>query len=126
MPLLDVSFVIDDPMLTDEFVVTRRPSSVGANGLNAVDPFPLGSFNGVFTQQDPADIMRSEDGVMIPRRIFFATQVQLFALAPGYQPDLIDWNGTQYTLVACQPYNTYGGGTYQCIAEYRGPVPPEQ
>lgn len=123
MPMLDVSFVTRDPMLADCFAVTRRTDVIGANGRTT--PTASETFEGlvgVVTQQDPAELMRREEGQTVPRRIFVAS---MFAFrgasksadgATMYQPDVIRWNGTDYTVVQVFPYSRYGQGVYECVA----------
>lgn len=127
MPLLDVSFMVEDPMLADTFDVRRRLNIIGDNGRVTALPDEIHTgLIGVITQQDPSDLIRTEDGQTIPRRIFVASRFQMIALGPDRQPDEITWNGTVYTAVHSIPYSRYGAGFYECIAEFRGPVPPLQ
>ncbi len=123
MPLLDVSFMTDDPMLADTFDVTRRLDVVGSNGRTT--PTTEQTFTGVtgvVTQQDPADLMRRDDGQMVPRLIFVASSFAFrgasrLANGTGYQPDQITWNGTVYTVKQIYPYSRFGAGTYEVVAE---------
>lgn len=127
MPQLDVSFMVSDPMLADGFTVTRRLNSMGTNGrVTATEDEVFDDLLGVITQQNPSDLIRTEDGQRIPRRIFIASQFQFIALAPGSQPDWVTWNGTVYTVTECFPYSRYGAGFYEALAEFRGPIPPLQ
>lgn len=127
MPLLDVSFMLDDPMFSDEFSVTRRLNTMGTNGRVTAEPDEVfDGLTGVVTQQDPSTLLRAEDGMTLPRRIFIASRFQFIALAPGYQPDEITWNGTVYTVTSSLPYSRYGSGFYEAIAEVRKAVPPLQ
>jgi hypothetical protein len=127
MPLLDVSFVLSDPMLADTFSVSRRSESVDTNGRRVVDApivFPL--VVGVITQEDPAELMRRDDGQMMPRQIFVASQFQLRGVATGIQPDLITWNGATYTVKRVYPYSRYGKGIYEAVAEVMEATAPVQ
>jgi len=118
MPDLDVSFVTCDPMLADSFDVIRRTDPVGSNGRTiptAEESFP--SLTGVVTQQDPADLMRRDDGQMVPRMIFVASVFAFRNASVGYQPDQIVWNGTTYTVKQVYPYSRFGPGMYEAVAE---------
>lgn len=128
MPLLDVSFMIDDPMFSDEFKVMRRLNLVGTDGRLSADTSDeeFDDLNGVVTQQDPADLIRTEDGMTVPKRIFIASRFQFIAASPTNQPDEVTWNGVKYSIVNSLPYSRYGEGFYEAIAEFRGAVPPLQ
>lgn len=126
MPMLDVSWVTLDPMLADVFDVSRRLDIVGTNGRTTptvVETFP--GVVGVVTQQDPGALMRREEGQIVPRRILVASTFAFrgasretgWALPEGYQPDLIDWNGTTYVVTEVMSYQRFGGGLTEVIAE---------
>lgn len=118
MPLLDVSFMTSDPMLADTFTVTRRTDVVDDKGRTT--PTTVATFNdvvGVVTQQDPADLMRRDDGQMVPRMIFVASTFLFRGATAGFQPDIITWNGTAYTIKHVMNYSRFGAGTVEVIAE---------
>lgn len=126
MPLLDVSWVTQDPMLADTFNVLRRRDVVGSTGRTApevVETFP--SVVGVVTQQSPGDLMRREEGQIVPRRIFIAASFRFFGasketswvLPESYQPDLVEWNGTTYVVTEVMSYGRYGRGVWEVVAE---------
>lgn len=115
MPDLDVSFVLDDPMFSDTFAVCRRPETL-VDGRTVVGEQWFSNVEGVVTQESPADIMRREEGVMVPQRIFIATRFRMYKAAVGYQPDKIRWNGTDYYVESVLPYSRYGEGFYEVIA----------
>lgn len=117
MPQLDVSFMTSDPMLADCFDVLRRADVVGANGrttITVTDTFE--DCLGVVTQQDPADLMRNDDGQMVPRSILVCSTFAFRGASAGYQPDLIKWNGTSYVVTKVYPYSRFGAGTYEVVA----------
>lgn len=134
MPLLDVSWVTQDPMLADVFSVTRRTDAVGSDGVTV--PTPVQSFLaqvGVVTQQDPAELMRRDDEQHVPRRIFVASTFAFRGASASpdgltqYQPDEIRWpvdplgadlpETTVYRVVQVYPYSRYGRGMHECVAE---------
>ena len=127
MPMLDVSFMLDDPMLSDLFDLQRKLNIIGVNGrVTSTNDSSFTGLSGVITQQDPADLIRTEDGMSVPRRIFIASRMQLVSESLTNQPDQITWNGVLYSVVQVFPYSRYGAGFYEAIAEFRGPVPPLQ
>lgn len=118
MPDLDVSFVVNDPMLADVFAVTRRTDVVDAFGrTNPVVDAVFPDLVGVITQQDPADLMRRDDGQMVPRKIFVASSFIFRGASVGYQPDVITWNGTEYTVTHVMNYSRFGNGLTEVVAE---------
>lgn len=118
MPHLDVSFMTADPMLADTFKVERRMDIVGTNGRTI--PTVTATFKnvvGVVTQQDPADLVRNDDGQFMPRLITICSRFSFHGVSPGGQPDLITWNGSQYVVKHLVPYSRFGRGTYEIVAE---------
>jgi hypothetical protein len=118
MPQLDVSFMTADPMFADTFTVTRRADVVGPKGRTV--PTITGVFPdqiGVITQQDPAELMRNDDGQLVPRLIFVATTFLLRAATKGFQPDIITWDGCDYLVKHLLSYSRFGGGTIEAVAE---------
>lgn len=125
MPMLDVSFVTQDPMFADTFDVSRRQDVVGANGRTVptvVETYP--GVVGTVTQQDAGTLMRREEGQLIPRRIFVASTFAFRGvskegppLPDGYQPDLVDWNGTTYVVTEVMSYQRFGRGHTQAVCE---------
>lgn len=134
MPLLDVSFVVNDPMLADAFVVRRYAETVDTGGrAGQVLQETFDPVIGVVTRESPDELMRTPDLSTVPSRIFVASMfafrgpsrdADLPATWPG---DVISYLGTDYTVVKTQPYSQYGGGTHQCVAESQraADLPPE-
>lgn len=143
MPGLDVSFVVNDPLLADTFSVERRTDLVGENGRTTPTPvefFP--AITGVVTQQDPGDLLRRDDSQIVPRRIFIAAQFPFRNASRNqdgsvqYQPDRITWpvdpsgqpaaGATVYTVEEAFPYSRYGAGFHECVCAAQNAVDPEQ
>lgn len=125
MPMLDVSFVLDQAEFEDEFKVRRRLDVVGKNGRVIASPDEWFDAYGVVTQQDPAELLKTEDGQSImSRKIFLASRTRFVQAAEGQQGDEITWNGIIYTCISSLPYSRYGEGFYEAIAEFREPIPP--
>lgn len=125
MPMLDVSWVTQDPMFADTFDVRRRRDVIvnGRTTPTVVETFP--AVVGTVTQQSPGMLMRREEGQIVPRRIFIAapfafrgaSKETTWTLPEGYQPDLIDWNGTTYVVTEVMSYGRFGGGLWEVVAE---------
>jgi hypothetical protein len=121
MPLLDVSFVTQDPMLSDVFAVQRRDDVVGENGRTLPTVYQTFTrVRGVITFQSPGDLLRRDDSQSVPNRIFIATKFKIRKASVengrSYQPDLITWDGIVYTVEEVMPYHRYGKGVYEVIA----------
>jgi len=116
MPTLDVSFVISDPMLADCFDVTRNEEGIDEHGRVTKSQVSFPGQIGVVTQQDPAELMRRDDGQMVPRSIFVASRFGFRGAVEGFQPDVITWNRTDYLVKQVFPYSRYGEGIYECVA----------
>lgn len=127
MPLLDVSFMVEDPMLADTFDVRRRLDVVGQNGrVTAGNDQLYKNQLGVVTHQDPSTLVRAEDGQSVPKRILIVSRFSFIAQAQGKQPDEVLWNNCIYTVESSLPYSRYGAGFYEAVAEFRGATPPQQ
>lgn len=128
MPMLDVSFVLSDPMFEDEFSITRRPFVLEPNGRPAEDNHEdLPGLTGVITQQDPTDLMRTEEGQLVPRSILVVTRTQVMAGGTaGFLSDLINWNGGVYEVKSVIPYSRFGAGFYEVVAHAKTGVNPVQ
>ena len=118
MPMLDVSFMTSDPMLSDTFTVTRRIDAIDTHGRTVISVESVNpGIVGVITQQDPADLMRRDDGQMVPRQILVCSTFIFRGASKGYQPDVITFDGTDYTIKHVMNYSRFGGGTIEVIAE---------
>lgn len=113
---LDVSEVLSDPMICSTFDVIRRSEVIGQNGRVNVDAVTHGDILGVITAAGSNDLERLDDNQRTGRNISVVTSFRLRATAPGYQPDLIGWQGDFYVVKMLDPYTQYGAGFVQAIA----------
>lgn len=117
MPNLDVSEIINDPDFADTVTVTRRAEDVDeASGLSVITSTVFPGVVGVVTMASPDDLVRLEVSQMTARCISFITQFRLRGSAQGFQPDVITWDGTDYTVIALDPYHRFGTGFVECFA----------
>jgi hypothetical protein len=120
-------------MLTDSFSVRRRTEVLDVHGrMTAPTTETFVGLLGVVTQQDPADIMKREAEVHVPRKIFVASVFAFrgASVSPDglthYQPDVIRWpvtaagadafGATDYVVEQVLPYGRYGQGVYEVVA----------
>ena len=116
MPMLDVSWVVMDPMLSDSFTVTRRAESIDSNGRPVITPTSFPNLVGVVTQGDPNTLVRDDDSDYVPRVINVVSKFAFRNVSVGFKPDLITWNGTDYLVKQVSPYNRFGNGFYEATA----------
>lgn len=116
MPQLDVSWVVTDPMLADGFSITRRQETVGPDGRPSITPTSFPNLVGVVTQSEPSTLQRDDDSQQVPRAISIVTKFAARGAVVGYQPDIVTWNGQDYLVTNCLPYNRFGAGFYEILA----------
>lgn len=124
MPQLDVSFVVSDPMLADTFSVIRNSEVIDAKGRQSTVPTTFPNLVGVVTQNDPADLLIRDDGIMTPRNISVCSRFAFRGPAPGFQPDVISYQGTHYKVKHVLSFSRFGKGTYEALAESTTAIDP--
>lgn len=126
MPMLDVSFVTADPMLADTFAVRRQEQVITDKGRVETTDTLFENLTGVVTQQDPAELMKRDDGQFVPRSIFVASRFAFRNVVEGFQPDIIIWNGTEYWVRQVYSYSRFGTGMYEVVASSQTAVDQPQ
>jgi hypothetical protein len=117
MPNLDVSELLTDPDLCDNFELIRRAEVVNAKGRVSTADTTVPDLLGVFTFEGPQKVMRDPMLTNAPRRIFLATQFAIRSASTGFQPDVVLWNGGRFTVEEVFPYSRYGNGTFEAILQ---------
>jgi hypothetical protein len=118
MATLDVTEILDDPMLTDTFTVRRRSLAVGENGRAGEGPpteFP--GVVGSIQYESASETRKEEGGQFSPRNLKIWTRFHLYKASDGYAPDHILWNGELYEILDVQSYANYGPGFYIGVAK---------
>ena len=126
MPLIDMTDVLLDPDLADQFDVVRRAEAISAAGRSVVTPTTIPCQVGVVTMASPSDLVRRDDGQMISRRISIVTQFRLRGPGAGSQPDQVVLGGATYTVYDVLPYNRFGAGFIEALAECMQAAAPAQ
>lgn len=116
MPFLDVSDVVCDPMLADTFSVLRRVETVNDHGEVGISSTQHDNVVGVITMAGPNDLDRLDDSQRMGRVISCVTKFRLRGPSPGFQPDVIVWQGSNFVIAALDLYNRFGAGFMQAIA----------
>ena len=115
MAYLDVSDVLLDPTLTDVFTVTRRAETVNGFGESVTATSTYDGVVGVVCTASPNDLERLPEMDRMGRHLSVVTRFRLQGPAPGFKPDLIEWNGDAFVVEAVDPYPQYGAGFVQAI-----------
>lgn len=109
-PLLDLSFLTTDALFADTFDVTRRPEIVGDDGISRVsEVLYLGQVGAVYPTGSNV-LTRQTDDSYSTDTVTIVTKFRLQMMAPGYQPDLVQWDGNTYVVHTVNGYTRYGRG----------------
>lgn len=115
--MIDVSFVLSDPLLSDTFDVRRQAESIGANGRASVGSEWFRDLIGVVTPQEPAGLERRDDGQFVHHEIMVQCEFALRDASFGYQPDVVLWGGREYLVTAAIPFQRMAGFTQaRCVS----------
>jgi galactose-6-phosphate isomerase len=110
MPLLDVSDVLLDPEFMDlTLSVTRNAQTVGNDGI-AVLSSTTTPFFGVVTSLNGSVLTRVAEGERISDTITIHTKFKLIDGQSGYDADVVNWQGLQWTVTNVNDYSTWGAG----------------
>lgn len=121
MPQLDVTDILLDPDFADVIHVTRRPYTIDVNGRPVITPQLLCPI-GVITQGTPKGFEQQPDAQVGKAMItVHAFEFQFYEVETGkassFQPDLITYNGSIYTVTKVYNWSRYGKGFTACQAE---------
>jgi len=115
MPDLDVTELLGDPDFCESVVVTRRAETVGANGRSSVSS----STQTVQAVVAPgvSRTFRLPEGQGAEGTVTVHTTFRLTGPANGYQPDLVQWRGSQYTVMEVNDYSHFGAGFVEALCK---------
>lgn len=114
--MLDVSFVLSDPLISSTFDVYRRAETVGTNGRVTITETPFPGITGVVTPQDPAKITRSDASTIVEHAIEVNASFVFRDASLGFQPDRIHWQGRDYYVDSLYPFSHIGAGHQRILA----------
>lgn len=114
MPSLDVTDILLDPDFCEELVVQRRAETINGKGraqkaVTVIDPAPFG----VVLPQNDVPMQRGPDQQNLPRLLQVHTPFRLRGPAPGFQPDIIIWNGDPFVVNKVHDFSRFGQGFIQ-------------
>lgn len=110
MALLDISDIVNDPMLSDEVTLIRRTSTVNEHGENELTETQVTARMSV-QGSGPEALERVPDAANLSDLITVFYQGELTAESPGGYCDVIVWKGRRYQVKAVpQNFTNFGGG----------------
>lgn len=124
MPDLDVTDLLDDDDLADDFDVVRRDETVDTHGRSVITATNLPGQRGVITYSSPDTLQRRDDAQMTSRVAVVVTTFRLRASGYGFQPDQVLYDGITWTIKAVSPYTRFGAGFVECIMESMNAADP--
>lgn len=110
MPLLDVSFVLDDPDFADVITVTRQVETVGNNGRAIVTPQTFPDVSAVVTQGSGDTLKLMPEGSSLEGVIVVHTRFTLVSETETTQPDIITYAGSNYQVTTVNDWSRFGSG----------------
>ncbi len=119
MPSLDVTEILADADIADNFDVVRRTQTVSNTGRTAIATQTFAAVAGVVCSASPNDLEVLEDAQRMGRHLSVVTTFRLRgpSRSGGVDslPDLLTWEGNQYVVKHIDPYQNYGAGFVQAI-----------
>jgi len=116
MPLLNFAPVLGSVYLRSCFHVRRRASSVDAHGRTTIVPRMLNNCHGIVSQKTPNRTEKADDATRSQRSIQIITQMSLQQATPTSEPDIVIWQGVEYTVTTVQPFPDFPLGWWEAEA----------
>lgn len=115
MPTIDVSEVLSDPDFCEELIILRRTSVENIHGRavitpTEISPRPLGIVITKDTAIGGNVIERTPEAQYRGAALDVYTTFRLRGPAPGYQPDVVMWNGDPYVVTLINDFSNFGRG----------------
>ncbi|MGG6461401.1 hypothetical protein [Solilutibacter silvestris] len=104
--------VLEDPDFLDSLICKRKAQTIGSDG-RAVNTDSVTPFQGVVTSDRQREMIRMEAGEHNTGSIIVISKFILSSGKPGYDADVVTWNGADYTVVQIDDYSRYGAGFTQ-------------
>lgn len=109
MPAIDVSELLVDPDFAETVQIVRRAELISETGRVSTQNSTYDVVACVQPQSDQP-MIRGPDQQNLPQLIEVITQWRLRGIAPGWQPDLVVWNGTTFVVNKVYNWSHYGNG----------------
>lgn len=109
MPDLDVSDLLLDPDFCEQLSVQRRQITM-VKGRSTTTPVTISPAPYGVVFSITGGLIRAGDQQNMPATIVVHTPFRLRGASPGYEPDLVIWNGDNYAVTAIDNFSKYGAG----------------
>lgn len=133
MPDIDVSDLLNDPFAAELLTILRQKETVTQKGRESntyetITPQPVGVVQPKDTVIGGNEVTREDDKIYRGAALIIHTQFRLRGPAPGYQPDVIVWQGDRYVITLVNNFSRYGAGFIYAEAASQESLdaPPEE
>lgn len=116
-PTLDMSDVLASPEFNDSIRVIRRRQVTSNTGRVSYVDTTFDDVAAVICSATPNDLERLPEAQRTYRTLSVVSRFKLQATSPGYNADIIVWQGDSYVVAALDPYQRYGNGFVQVLAQ---------
>lgn len=123
MPMIDISIALTSLMLADVFMVIRRTETVDQYGESTITTQTFFPVYGTVQAASSNDLKRLPDEQHQGKNLSIVTKFPLQGVAPGMQPDIIQWpmnnagaNADNFVVAYLDDYSQYAQGFVQAIA----------
>lgn len=119
MAQLDVTEILNDPMLVSSFSVVRAGQVIGNDGRASAGAARPKGIYGVVTPASPRSMEMLPDMVNVHGAIEIYTKFRLEGPSRTTQADTIQWQGNTYTVAAIRSYTNYGRGFTVAVCQLK-------
>jgi hypothetical protein len=110
MPLIDVDDILTDPDFVEPITVLRRAQQISNTGRVSTLNQTFAGILACVQPQSDQPMIRGPEQQSLPGLISVHTLFRIRGIAPGYQPDIVIWNGTQFVVNKVYNWSQYGRG----------------
>lgn len=104
-----------DPDTADTFTVLQRTDNVNVKGRSVIQATKITGQLGIFCTASRNDLERLDDEQRMGRHMSVVTKFRLQGPSPNRQPDIVQWNGSDFVVQFVDLYTNYGPGFIQAI-----------
>ena len=119
MAQLDVTEILNDPMLVSTFGVIRAGQIVGNDGRASAANNNPKQIYGVVTPASARSLEMLPDMTNVHGSIEIYTKFRLEGPSRTTQPDTIQWQDNIYTVVSVRSYTNYGRGFTVAVCQLK-------
>ena len=124
MALIDVSELLLDPDFSTRFDVVRYTETVGANGRLVKTPTSYLNQVGVIYPSQ-SSLERGPDADVQPKELTVVTKFQLRGITTHNKPDVVQWRGSEYTVMTVSGYSHFGHGFIEAMCQSKDLTDPD-